>query len=580
MKRILFVSALTIAVAISPLAASQVTVVHPEKVDLSPPLRDLPAAVPVAGESREINPLGTIPRPDPEAHAGAAPDPVVQDFFTIGDAPTTTPSPSVNVAGIGNTFGVLPPDTTGHVGPNHFVQAVNLGFAVYDKAGAIVAGFPKNINTIWTGFGGSCQTHNDGDPIVLHDQQADRWLISQFAVTYPGTDFWQCVAVSQTADPTGAWYRYAYQWTTAAPHKLNDYPHFGIWPDGYYMTVNQFFGDQSGWAGLGVAVFDRTQMLVGGAATMQKIDVGAVNPNYGGTLPTDFDGDEPPPPGTPNFVAEWDNAGWIGDAVDTLRIWEVDVDWVTPANTTFGANGAFDPDYFLTPAEAAFVYCGVGSASRRCIPQPGGTASNNLDAIGDGRLMYRAAYRNFRSHDSLLLVQTVDADGNDTTAGVLQAAPRWMELRGLAAGNPTIYQQGTYAPDSKNRWMGSAAMDRAGNIALGYSLADAATTTYASVAYTSRLDDDPLGTLPQGEVVLIAGGGRQTSTSNRWGDYSTMSVDPSNDCGFWYTQEYYTATSSATWATRIGAFTMPGCVDLIFKDRFEGGNSNAWSVAP
>lgn len=575
--------ALALAAAVlvaSSLGASQVTVVYPAKVDLSPPLRDLPAAVPVLGPSREINPLGERPLPNPEAYAGTSPDPVVQDYFTRDGAPAMTPAPTVNFAGIGNTFGVLPPDTTGHVGPNYYIQAVNLGFAVYDKTGAIQAGFPKNINTLWAGFGGSCQTHNDGDPIVLHDQLADRWLISQFAVTYPGTDFWQCIAVSQTSDPTGSWHRYAYQWTTSAPHKLNDYPHFGIWPDGYYMTVNQFFGDQSGWAGLGVAIFDRVQMLTGGAATMQKIDVGAVNLNYGGTLPVDLDGDEPPPPGTPNFVAEWDNAGWIGDPVDTLRLWEVQVDWTTPANTTFGANANFDANYFLAPAEAAFVFCGTSTASRRCIPQPGGTVTNNLDAIGDGRLMYRAAYRNFLSYDSLLLSQTVDADGDDTTAGVLHAAPRWMELRGLANGSPTIYQQGTYAPDAKHRWMGSTAMDKAGNIALGYSLADG-TSTFPSIAYTSRFDNDPLGSMPQGEVVLVAGAGRQTSTSNRWGDYSTMSVDPLDDCGFWYTQEYYTATTSSVWATRVGAFTMPECTNLIFKDRFEGSNTDAWSsVSP
>lgn len=558
--------------------AAEPVVVHAAKVDLSPPLRDLPAHVPNLEPVREINPLGSISRPAPETGRAMAPDPVVQDFFTLPESVSTTPAPSQNFEGMNNTFGVLPPDTTGHVGPNHFIQAVNLGFAVYSKSGVIAAGFPKLINTIWAGFGGSCQTHNDGDPVVLHDQLADRWLISQFAVTYPGTDFWQCIAISQTADPTGSWYRYAFQWTTGAPHKLNDYPHFGVWPDGYYMTVNQFNGNGTGWAGAGVAVFERDQMLIGGAADMIKFDIGLQTLNYGGMLPADLDGTILPQVGTPAFAAEWDNAGWIGDPVDTLRIWEIVPDFAVPANSTFGTNPAYDANALLTPADAAWVFCGVGSpASRRCIPQPGGAVSNNLDAIGDGRLMYRMPYRNFNSHDSMLVLHTVDADGDDTTAGVLHAAPRWMEIRGLAAGTPSIFQQGTYAPDSKHRWMPSIAMDKAGNIGLGYSLAEAASTTYASVAYTSRVDTDPLGTLPGGEVVLQAGGGRQTHTANRWGDYSTMSVDPADDCGFWYTQEYYGSTSSASWQTRAGAFTMADCTNLIFKDRFEAGNDDAWS---
>ena len=577
---VLFVAATVVSFSAA-LAADSVVAVYPTKVDLSPPLRDLPAAAVVAaGMEREVNPLGAIPRPAPEQGRAMSPDQALQDFFTLPDSPSATPAPSVDFAGMGNTFGVLPPDTTGHVGPNHFVQAVNLGFAVYSKTGVLAGGFPKLVNTIWAGFGGDCQTHNDGDPILLHDQLADRWLISQFAVTYPGTSFFQCIAVSQTADPTGSWHRYAYQWTTSAPHKLNDYPHFGIWPNGYYMTVNQFFGDGSGWAGAGVAVFDRVQMLSGGAAVMIKYDVGAVTLNYGGMLPSDLDGSRLPGAGVPAFAAEWDNAGWIGDPVDTLRLWRIVPNFAIPANSTFGANASFDANHLLTPTNAAWVNC--AGDGRDCIPQPGGVLGNNLDAIGDGRLMYRLPYRNFGSRDSLLIQHTMDADGDDTTAGVLQAAPRWMELRGYAAGTPAIYQQGTYAPDVRHRWMGSIAMDKAGNIALGYSLAHPTEPmpngTYASVAYTTRVEADALGTLPGGEVVLEAGAGRQTHAASRWGDYSTMSVDPSNDCTFWYTQEYYTATSSATWATRVSAMTMPGCVNLIFKDPFEDGNPNAWSV--
>jgi hypothetical protein len=436
------------------------------------------------------------------------------------------PSPILNFAGVGNVNGVLPPDTNGDVGPNHYVQMINLSFAIWDKSGTLLYG-PANNNTLWSGFGGPCETYNHGDPIVLYDQQAGRWLMSQFAVPGP---YYQCIAISQTGDPTGAWYRYAF---LVHATKMNDYPKFGVWPDGYYMSVNQF---DPGWAGAGVFVFDRAKMLAGLAATFQYFDLGAVNLNYGGLLPSDLDG-QAPPAGAPNYFVSVDDNAW-GYSPDALHIWPFHVDWATPANSTLTG-----PTQLPTAAFDSNM-CNYG---RNCIPQPGTT--RKLDAISD-RLMYRLQYRNFGTHQTLVASHTVDVNGTN------RAGIRWHELRNTGSGW-SIYQQGTYSPDSHHRWMGSLAMDGAGNMALGYSVSSS--FLYPSIRYTGRLAGDPLGTMPQGEATLIAGGGSQTHSASRWGDYSMMAVDPSDDCTFWYTQEYYATTSSAGWLTRVGSFTFPSC---------------------
>jgi uncharacterized repeat protein (TIGR01451 family) len=507
-----------------------------DKNDLSPPLKQIrPLAPSQPLPSRDI-PMHPIPRaevPSPDARI-AAPDPLVQSEAISPKMPSAT----VSFEGIRNSDNpgaILPPDTNGAVGPNHYVQMLNIVFAIWNKSGTLLYG-PALNNTLWTGFGGPCETSNDGDPIVLYDQLADRWLMSQFALpNYPSGPFYQCIAISQTPDPTASWYRYQFQISAT---KLNDYPKFGVWPDGYYMTVNQFDSTSGlSFSGAGVVAFERSEMLLGNAAQMFYFDTN--DTSLGGMLPSDLDGATPPPAGTPNYVLQADDNN-VGYPQDRLEIWEFHVDWATPANSTFSG------PTFLATAPFDSTLCGFSSD---CVPQPGVPPPQRLDGIAD-RLMFRLAYRNFGTHQSLVTNHTVDADGSD------HAGVRWYELR-KTGGGWFIQNQGTYAPDSDHRWMGSAAMDQSGNIALGYSVSSG--TTYPSIRYAGRLAGDPANQLSQGEAGLIAGSGAQTDNASRWGDYSSMSVDPSDDCTFWYTQEYYATTSSRGWQTRIGAFKFPAC---------------------
>jgi hypothetical protein len=234
-----------------------------------------------------------------------------------------------------------------------------------------------------------------------------------------------------------------------------------------------------------------------------------------------------------------DDDAW-GYSPDQIQMWAFDVDWGTPTNSTFS--------HVVDLGTAAFD-SNMCNYSRNCIPQPGGVA---VDAISD-RLMYRLQYRNFGSHQTLVTNHTVDATGTN------RAGIRWYEVRN-SGGGWSIYQQGTFSPDTNHRWMGSIAMDGNGNIGLGYSVSS--TTVFPSIRYSGRLSTDPLGTLPQGEGVIIAGSGYQTHSSGRWGDYSMLSVDPVDDCTYWYTQEYYAVIGAASWQTRIGAFGLPGCAGL------------------
>ncbi len=500
--------------------------------DVSPPLRMLTPIPPRPGVGLREIPTLPLPRPG-DAPGGERPlsfrDPVLQEQMGV----LNMPAPLQNFEGVNNVNGVHPPDTQGDVGPNHYVQWVNISFAIWDKEGNLLYG-PVNGNTLWQGFGGPCETTNDGDPITLYDHLADRWLMSQFALpNFPDGPFYQCIAISQTPDPTGPWYRYEF---VASNTKMNDYPHFGVWPDGYYMTVNQFSEGSLNWAGAGVFAFERDAMLQGNAAQMVYFDLYGVNSMFGGMLPSDLDGSTLPPTGAPNYFAEVDDG-----SPDAMRLWAFHVDWNTPANSTFGISGQPNAVLPVAPFTQLCPY------TRNCIPQPG--TSQKLDAIGD-RLMYRLAYRNFGDHESLVLNHTVDA-------GSGRAGVRWYEVRD-PGGTPVIYQQGTYAPsDGLHRWMGSIAMDRMGNIALGYSVSSS--SVYPSIRYTGRLAGDPLGTMSQGEAEIIAGSGSQTSSYARWGDYSMMGIDPLDDCTFWYTQEYIQTTGYANWQTRIAAFQFPGC---------------------
>lgn len=487
--------------------------------DRSPALRDLlPTLEEVPGE-REVRapmPLRRGPKKAPGFR-----DPVLQDQFPLASMPST----SANFDGVSNRNGVLPPDTNGDVGPNHYVQWVNLSLAIYSKTGTLLYG-PTNGNTIFAGFGGACETTNDGDPIVLYDERADRWMLSQFALpNYPNGPFYQCIAVSTTPDPTGPWYRYAFTFS-----KMNDYPKLGVWPDGYYLAINQFAAGSGRWAGQGVAVFERAKMLAGQAARVVYFDM-AADGTLGGMLPSDLDGPNPPA-GAPNVYMQFD------DSPDQLQLWEFHADWGNPANATFTRR---------TPLATAAFDSNMCNYARACVPQPGTSAK--LDAISD-RLMYRLQYRNMGGYEAWVVNHTVDVDGSD------RGGIRWYEVR-KTGGAYAIHQQGTYSPDAVDRWMASAAMDASGNIALAFNASSAA--YYPSVRYTGRVAGDPAGEMSQGEADIMSGGGSQTSTSSRWGDYSMLAVDPTDGCTFWATLEYQATTGGAPWRTRIASFRFPNC---------------------
>lgn len=455
-------------------------------------------------------------------------DPIVQRSAAV----RAMPAPSQTFSGINNLWNIYPPDPNGDVGPNHYVEMVNLGFQIFDKSGTSLYG-PADTNTIWAGFGGVCETRNDGDPSVLYDSLADRWLLSQFAVPFDAGPSYECIAISTTGDPTGTYYRYQF---TVSDTLFEDYPHFGVWPDAYYMTTNEFTA--TSFAGAGNFAFDRAKMLVGDpTASYQYFQL---NTSRDGLLPSDLDGSTPPPAGSPNYFLEVQDDAF-GAPSDRILVYEFHVDWANPANSTFintaTLNTApFDSDLCVDQRE-------------KCIPQPGTTVK--LEAIAD-RLMYRVAYRNFGTYEAIVANHTVDASGSG------QAGVRWYEIRGLS-GTPTIQQQGTYAPDAHSRWMGSAAMDGQGNLAVGYSVSSS--TLFPSIRYAGRLAGDAANTLAQGEAEIKTGTGSQTNTAARWGDYTMLAVDPADECTFWYVNEYLTATSQLGWTTHIGTFRFPGCID-------------------
>ena len=505
-----------------------------ERHDTSRALRDMPPVAP----ARRTDPDEREPRGTRRIVRGRGrPDPVVQR--SAGGARASALSQTVD--GVGNVNAVLPPDTNAAVGPDHYVHSVNVSFAIYTKGDtatppALIYG-PAETSTIWTGFGGPCEARNDGDAIIMYDHLADRWVMSQLALPnlFFGiaiAPFYQCVAVSATNDPTGAYHRYQF-----AFNKLNDYPKLAVWPDAYYMTINQYSAITLQWAGQGVIAFDREKMLAGLPATMQYMDLAGVDINLGGMLPADLDGPAPPN-GSPAYFVQMDDDAWGYSAEDRLQLWRFQVNWANPSASTFtGPN-------LMLPAPFDSDMCDF---SRTCIPQ-GGTAAR-VDAMAD-RLMYRLQYRNFGTHESLVVNHTVDVDGTD------HAGVRWYEIRSPGS-TPFIHQQGTFAPDADHRWMASVAMDGAGNMALGYSVSGA--TTFPSVRYTGRLAGDPLGAMTMAETEVVAGTGAQTHSSGRWGDYSMMAVDPTDECTFWYTQQYYVTVSEMDWRTKIGRFSFPSC---------------------
>lgn len=424
---------------------------------------------------------------------------------------------------------VAPPDTTGDVGPNHYVQWVNLRYSIYTltrdaitneiTAFTPVAGFPKQGNVVWQGFGGRCQTDNDGDPIVQYDQMADRWILTQFAVS--GTPYTQCVAVSTTGDPTGTYHRYAFSYNRDFP----DYPKLGVWTDAYYITYNMFKSGRT-FSGGQVCAFERDKMLIGATARQACVRTTSA----ASFQPADLEGSILPPAGSRNFLLSITTTG--------LNFWRFAVNWGTGSGTLTGPTAIAGVSFSRA--------CGGGA----CIPQPGTT--QQLDSLGD-RLMYRLSYRNLGTREALVINHSV------ATSGV--SAIRWYELTNaigqtINSATPVVRQQGTFSPSADHRWMGSAAIDKTGGIAVGYNISSS--TIKPSIRYSYRGPADPLGILGN-ETEAKAGPGVQTPSLSRWGDYSTISVDPIDGCTMVFTSQYQPSNGNFNWTTYIYSFKLSTC---------------------
>jgi hypothetical protein len=504
-------------------------VIEEFKHDTGPSLREIAPLFPEYGTPKEHE-IENMDNPNHFPDNDSDKDPVVQGPDQALGAQTPPFTVEFDGIGYGDAFfcNCMPPDNDGAAGTTQYVQYINLTYQVYDKSGHTILG-PLSGNDFWSGFGGSCQSDNSGDPIVRFDAAAGRWVVAQFAINNGGSDY-ECVAVSTTDDATGSYNRYAFPFSD-----FPDYPKVGVWPDAYYFTFNNFNSSGTAFVGANACAADRTKMLAGSTATIQCFQQ---NSQQFGMLPSDLDGANPPVAGTPNFFMEKSP-----DGSANLSMFKFHVDFVTPKNSTFTG-----PTQIAVPS---FTPLCSGTSRNACVKQPT-AGSDLLEGLSD-RLMYRLAYRNFNDHTTLLVSHTVVAG---SSSGV-----RWYEIHNPET-TPTVYQSGTFAPDSQYRWMGSVAMDQSQNIAVGYSRSGGGSGQYPSLVYAGRIPGDPLGSL-ETEVVMKAGAGSQSSGGfNRWGDYTSMTVDPTDDCTFWYSEEYFKATgqnSGFNWSTAIGSFIFPGC---------------------
>ena len=451
-------------------------------------------------------------------------DPVVQTKKGTKE----TKSAAINFEGLSNSDNTgsfhAPPDTDGDIGPNHYFQATNTAFEIFDRDGNSLYG-PADVTTIFNGFTGEWTGLGVSDPIVLYDEQADRWFFSIFT-TDPGTttgNYYILIAISQTPDPTGSYYRYAYG-VSAMP----DYAKWAVWPNGYFMGANVH-------SGLDVFAFNRSDLLVGTGSIAHAYD-NPDRPNYSSSfhavLPADCDGPFPPS-STPAYFVTINDDAWPNNSTDKLMIWEFSADWST---------SSFSWTLVQSITVAAFDTYFTGGFHDN-IEQPG--TAQKLDAISQ-ILMNRVNYRYIGGQGRIVCNHTVDVDTDH--AGV-----RWYELR-KTGSNPWVkYQESTYAPDADNRWMGSISMNENGDIALGFSVSSS--STYPSIRFTGRNSSDALNSMTVAEQSIYDGAYSQT-TGSRWGDYSTMRVDVNDGQTFWYSSEYVSSSSGwYPWSTRIAAFS-------------------------
>jgi hypothetical protein len=505
-------------------AQSGPEVVYDSYHDTSLPVREYSMAAPQGPMPREVE----HPRPRRILSGAAVP---VQDLAEQTYlAPPVSATIELNFEGIpnsanGTALEGVPSDDNLAVGATQVVETINTAYEVYDKAtGKSVFG-PQQISALFTGLPGICgqgPTFNWTDPIVLYDQFANRWIISQIAGNNGSFSTGnECIAVSESSDATGKYHRYVFKFGN---NVLNDYDKLSVWPDAYYANYNLF--GSNGFIADGACAYDRSAMLTGAKAKA----VCFKSPNEFSFLPSNADGATPPPAGEPSFFVDLSSS-------TSLHLYRFHVDFTNTAKSKFTGP-------FTIPVKAYTMACGGGV----CIPQPGTT--QQLDSLGD-RLMFRLAYRNFGDHESLVVSHSVM-----TSKAV--SGERWYEIRD-PNGKPKVYQQGTFTHGTNSLWMGSLDMDKEGDIALGYSESNA-TTLHPSLAFTGRVPTDPLNTMESPATIFIAKG--SATGADRWGDYSSMVIDPVDDCTFWYINQYIPKTSSndfLNFHTRVASLKFPTC---------------------
>jgi hypothetical protein len=483
--------------------------------DTSIPVRDMAPVAPRPGP-RVVLPLRRRPG---SPIVSSEPDAVTQD---VRQGPLVVATNKLNFNGIADRDGTAPPDTNASVGSTQVVEIVNISYQVFNKStGASVFG-PAEISSIWSGFGGVCGNPGNSftDPVVLYDKAAGRWLIAIAASPDGFNTGVECIAVSRTSNATAAYNRYSFSFVT---DNFNDYDKFGIWPDAYYGSYNMFKGTT--FLGPKVCAYPRAAMLAGTTASSICFQRGTSDFTL---LPSDLDGHTAPPTGEPNFFLEL--------ATSTqLNLFKFHVNFTTPAMSTFTG-----PTMLTVPS-----FTEACAATGTCIPQPGTT--QRLDSLGD-RMMFRLAYRKFAGHEALVATHSVKT--NVAASGV-----RWYEIRNPNT-SPIVFQRGTVTAGSTSLWMGSIGMDKVGDIALGFS--ESSSNLHPAIAYTGRLPTDPPGTM-QSIDVTFKGKGSQTSGLSRWGDYSSVSIDPIDDCTFWYANEYIPSNGIFNWHTRLNSFKFTSC---------------------
>ena len=501
------------------------------------------------------------PHPETGAPPPATSSPWLQKLMKGLWRPTPTmPGPLLTFEGgaAAQFCACAPPDSDGDVGPNHYVEAINNAFAIYDKSGSTLAG-PITYNTLFAALTGTpCSGSNHGDPFVLYDHMANRWVITDFAFPggLPGSGpFFECIAVSQTADPVaGGWFLYALQHEPAHPTWIGDYPKFALWnnpqPGGaYHFTVNLFDGPTLAFQGVRTFALDRASMLTGSPATAIAFSVplAGVGDSYS-FVPATFRTGTAPPAGRDEMVLAIDSPASGGVALTQVHARFFHVDFVTPANSTLGVGSNHTPNAEITVN--AFVDAFTNSGTL-IVPQQGTTQM--LDTLGD-KIMTPMVYQNRGGTESLWTSNTVCTDAPCTQpTGV-----RWYQFNvtgGTFPATPVQQQTWTNGNDGLYRFMSSVAVDNAGNTAMGY--ATSSSTAFPGIRYAGRLVSDPPSNLGQGEATLFSGAGSQTGTNGRWGDYSMTTIDPTDNMTFWTVGEYYANTNSFDWHTRIGKFQFP-----------------------